>query len=599
MKRRILWLVLSFLVVAALVVTSCAKEEVVTPGEQEEEEEVVTPGEEVEEEEEVVVPAAGEPVYGGRLTLLYNQTDFLGSPDPQWGVYNTFAFWSSVMERPFCGDVYKYGARGTGEWLFSQVTYTPEKYLTGALAESWEVTPDKIVLHMRQGVLWYADHVDFMETREFTADDMVWNLIRAADPASPGSGYYDGIYWVKEPHEEHIYATDRYTVVIETNYYHSAWTFILTGGSGQVIAPECVEKADVTKWENLVGTGPFYIKKYVPGSHMLYGRNPYYWQKATINGIEYDTPFLDEYIHVMIKDVATTVAALRTATLDVEMKVPPEQAASLDKTNPELMKVRNTAAGWSMTLFLRCDQPPFSDRNVRRALFIGTDRTVANAVNMIKMDYYEWPIAKGTAGYVPMERLPASCQELLTYDPVKAKQMLADAGYPTGFTMQINTSTRANMAVIAELLADQWKKLGITVEIIVKVETTINKISREHTYQGATTAWSSMDQPDIISTGFWTITGPRNYSAYYDEYSSSRLLAAVSEIDEAKRTTMLEEVFVHMLDDAPCIAFGYPCDSTYFWPWVKNCYGEVAYFNQSPDYHNWWLDAKLKATMGY
>ncbi|MBA7554169.1 hypothetical protein ES705_46781 [subsurface metagenome] len=172
MTRKILWMLLSFLLVVSLVLASCAKEEVVEEEEEEEEEEVVEEEEEEEEEE----PAVGEPQYGGTLTAisyLVKDSGTAGTYDYAWpGIL----FHGPVLEYALRGDLEKYGPRGTGELPFAQDAWVSiDKYFgDNSLVESFEVAPDKIVFHIRRGIYWQPLGREYvMERREYTAYDFV------------------------------------------------------------------------------------------------------------------------------------------------------------------------------------------------------------------------------------------------------------------------------------------------------------------------------------------------------------------------------------------------------------------------------------------
>ena len=595
MTRKILWVVVSFLLVASLVLASCAKEEEVTPGEQEEEEEVVTPGEQ-EEEEEVITPAAGEPQYGGSLTVVLGTLTSLGYPNIAYGT-GSGNLSNYVMEKFYLNDLEKYGVRGTGECDFTMSGVPPLRFFKGGLAESWEVTPDKIVFHIRPGVYWTGLSINpVMEKREFTADDFAFNEYRRwSDPLCPGYAMLiaGGKDWIKD-----IYALDKYTAVIETSFFHGDWHSILTASMGFMMAPENFE-AGHDKWENLVGTGAFYVKAYVYGSHLTLGRNPDYWGTTTINGKEYQLPFIDELVFPLIGDATTATAALRTATVDAYTSVPMTTAVSLAKTNPDLLSFYQTWTGSTLAC-LRCDQPPFNNREVRRALFIGTNRDAISAMLLQPGGYHRVPIAEWDEGWIPIEELPASAQELYTYDPVKAKQMLADAGFPNGFAMNILTRTDSQFPEIAEMLADMWEKLGIKVTINTGetsvVRAKANKLAFQDCYLDAGGWGYSPLQSVPIFFSSWAT---RPWCAYSNEYVDSRLKAAIQEFDTAKRVALLEEVFVRIIDDAPVISLSSSLNVVAMtWPWVKNYYGETN-FQFTPDIQNWWLDADLRAKMGY
>jgi peptide/nickel transport system substrate-binding protein len=350
MRTKFLWLGLSFLLVAALVLTSCGEAE---PGEQEEEEE-----EEEEEELETYTPSQSfglnvgvpelglevtKPKYGGSITILETLTESAGSPQPIGGLGTgaTDQFRLKVMEKGLAGDIYQYGAFGNGTFLFKDDVGTPLRYATGVLWESWDITPNLITFHIRPGIYWTGESINpgVMDKREYTAEDYKYSLLRRLDADNPQyAGYFAGIDYVVEPWVDHVRVVDKYTVEVDTNYYHSQWDSIFVGGAGRQMARENWE-AGGDDWNNLVGTGPFIMDEFVQGSHVTVRRNPDYWQKCPINGKLYPTPFLDEVVMPMILDESTAAAALRTGTVDVFVKIKAQHVASLDQTNPELNKI--------------------------------------------------------------------------------------------------------------------------------------------------------------------------------------------------------------------------------------------------------------------
>ncbi|GAI46529.1 unnamed protein product, partial [marine sediment metagenome] len=251
--------------------------------------------------------------------------------------------------------------------------------------------------------------------------------------------------------------TDKYTVVIESKFFNAEWWQQLSGLSGEHIPPEVVE-AGPNDWDNLVGTGPFMIKEHKPGVCMTYVRNPNYWDTTTINGIEYEIPFIDELVHPFIADISTLTAAIRTATLDVYWYVTNLDAANLRQTTPELLSAPG-GGGWVSTIILRTDRSPLDDINVRRALMIGTNlEAVHKATLRVGPPFYSWPVQEGIPGHVPLEELPPDIRELFEYNPKKARQMLADAGYPDGFTLELlqKASFDLPMDEIGQVVASMW-----------------------------------------------------------------------------------------------------------------------------------------------
>ncbi|GAH60941.1 unnamed protein product, partial [marine sediment metagenome] len=147
------------------------------------------------------------------------------------------------------------------------------------------------------------------------------------------------------PYEESIYAVDDSTAVVELKRFHSDWWLGLgVFATALHMARETVE-AGPEEWENIVGTGPFYITENVHGSHLGFARNPDYWRTTIINGVEYDLPFIDELIMPFIPDESTRMAALRTGVLDACLTVDATPAASLEMTAPSGIKGLYRKAG--------------------------------------------------------------------------------------------------------------------------------------------------------------------------------------------------------------------------------------------------------------
>jgi len=592
MKRRILWLGLSFLVVAALVLSSCAKEEVVTPGEQEEEEEVVTPGEQ-EEEEEVVVPAAGEPQYGGTLTMVTRGLAELGNADIMSGQLGACYMLSFVQEKPIMGNFEEWGPRGKDEFKFQTWGYIPDKYQTGCLLDSWEVTREQITWHVTPGIMWAPTEAQqaWMPVRELTADDIVAD-INHFKPAAGAVRFRDFI--------GDVYATDRYTVVIETgkNFSLDLNYYLSYEDRAQISPPEMLV-AGADKWENQVGTGPFMTGEYAIGSFYQYVRNPNYTHKtATINGKQYQIPFVDEMILPLIPDTATQIAALRTGKLDLHQGPASDQWATLESTTPDLLFAKYSCSGW--VLSLKCTVPPFNDENVRRAMMIGTDlKACGNIFGLgpLPVDWYP-ALYTNADVYVPISELPAETQLLYKYDPVLARKMLSDAGYATGFTVDLWTSWGQD---IFSLIKDQWAKIGVTVNIKIVDSTQHTKLAVEKTYTGMVSGGQDITGPINTCLDYGKTGYTNNWALYSSPYYDDLCLRIVGELDPPARTVLIKEAMQILRNTVAHLPVCPTMSGHYWWPWVKNYYGEFTTsdgtLDSIPAYM--WIDQDLKESMGY
>ncbi|MBA7553700.1 Heme-binding protein A [subsurface metagenome] len=446
------------------------------------------------------------------------------------------------------------------------------------------------------------EHV--MEAREFTADDVVFSINRFLDSQSAqwGARRTELGGWV-----DSITATDRYTVVIETSRFSFDW-IRWVGGTGEclVYAPEVVE-AGVDDWNNLVGTGPFMFDEYVVGSHYKFKKNPDYWRTTPIAGVEYKTPFVDYVVLPIIKDISTRVSALRTGKLDYYPIVDIKQAESLDQTTPELLKFTYLDT-WQRLIALRCDLEPFSNKTVRQAMMIALDRPAINRAAFYEGETYPWLIETRSPDHIPLAEQPPSAQVLYEYNPALAKQMLAEAGYPDGFKVTAVVSSLLTDSIeILEMTEAYWEAIGVELKI---------EVLEPVTYTARTSFPFPDDYQVLIANcgneGFfhaveknWWGQQPDGWGWNYARYNNLELSPLFDEImttpDLDKRQIMWREAAFLVLDDVPYISVGAPNVVNYWWPWVKNYYGETYSGRGGTGYIMAviWIDQNLKAEMGY
>ena len=591
MKRKILC-GLSLLLVAALVLASCGAP--VT--EKKEVKGVVKEPEKKAEEVEEVVEEVG-PQYGGRITGLVHCRGNYGDP-PSWDTCD--GMWFSTMwvqphlETLLVGDLDKYGPRGTGEYPFQLHWYVPQEFIKGMLCESWEVTPDKIVFHIRKKVNWTGNANIGMEPRELTADDVAFSLNRFYDSPTGGPSILSNV--------ESIYAEGD-TVVVETSGFNANWVNFLGIASGfAVIYPPEVVKAGASEWKNQVGTGPFILTDYVMGSQATWKRNPYYWDTTTINGKEYPLPFIDEFVAPIIPDVATQIAALRTGKLDYSLRVAIEYVDTLATTSPDLIRVTGPLGETRRLALQTSTSEYFTNRDIRRAMMIGTDLEAIRDALWPGGVIHAYPLMRESgAAFTPLEELPPEARELYDYNPEKAKQMLADAGYPDGFEVELVSQTVSIQMDLGAMIVDQWSRIGVTVDLKTVEAAVWSQLRTSHEYKDALIVGNSSADPAYILKLIAMPGSFANEAEYDDPYYTENFKKAMATIDLDERNTIFEDLAVRLLSDVAYISFAMPTVNAYCWPWLKNHYGELAAWGMSeiPILTRMWIDQDLKAEMGY
>src|SRR5213078_804567 len=165
------------------------------------------------------------------------------------------------------------------------------------------------------------------------------------------------------------------------------------------------------------GTGPFKLEMWEPGVKVVLARNDAYWGGA---------PKIRQAIYVPIVEAQARLVALKTGDIDLTMDVPPDSLDELRRDPNIVVAESNSSAAWYVTLNTR--HPILKDKRVRQAL--------NHAVNK---DAIIRDILKGTATVSKSPLSPAYGpyhEDKVTaypYDPAKAKALLKEAGYPSGF----------------------------------------------------------------------------------------------------------------------------------------------------------------------
>jgi len=598
--KKIFWLMVSCLMVSALVLASCA------PAEVEEEEEVITPEEEevvTPEEEEVVTEGEGmvkvtatkidgttielwkeKPKYGGEL-VTSRSTDIRGF-DP---VYTPGSFMATrfYTNEELLYEDYTKSLAGTGEGGY----WTGEVFsgvYVGSLAESWEVPDSRtVIFHIRQGVHWHDKPP--VNGREFTADDFVYSYLRNYN--TPGTWHYT--QWPRELVDAlEVTAPDKYTVVVKAPSPVAA-EILRVGGNWEFVIPrEMVElHGDMTDWRNSCGTGPFELVDYVNMSSATFVRNPNYWQKHPWFGDQ--LPYVDSMKWLIIPDLSTRVAALRTGKI-LALGVTWDEAEALIRTNPEL-KWKENAPWGSWIIGMRTDKPelPFQDVRVRQALNLAfNNQAVIDDYYSGYAEMIDYPVSnfpENRLMYTPLEELPEVVQELYGYHPEKAKQLLAEAGYPNGFTTSIIcTATQVDLLSIVK---DNWEKIGVILNLEVREVPVYRSIDYRRSFEEMFMGGSISYWPRS-----WNNFIPDNYlnnSMIDDPVMNEAIQYWVdNSIDWEGCNRVAKEAFLHAFEQAWYVPIPTAYSFTFWQPWLKGYHGQGFL-------HYTWIDQELKKEMGH
>lgn len=502
-----------------------------------------------------------------------------------------------IYEQLFAADMSQAKSRG-GKSTLTPDGYVPSEMMHGELAEKWEIkdNPLQIVVTLRKGIM-YPDKPGVMTSRELTAEDIVYTFNRQKSSPKKPESVYDYI--------DNVKATDKYTVVFNLKEFNAEWAYRFGYGYYSAIIPKEVVEAPnggASNWKNINGTGPYRLTDFVQGNANVYERNPTYWGAEAVNGQTLRLPYADKIVYRIIKDEATRITALRTGKLDIMELVRWQDVESLKKSAPGLKWNRWLATGGT-GLAMRMDTKPFDDVRVRRALNIAVNKeeiikSYYNG-NAEMLGYPQYP--DFGAYFRPLDQQPASVQELFKYDPVKAKKLLAEAGYPNGFTFKTQVcSCQADHMDLLPLVAGYLEQVGVKMEIqpmeygaFLSAMTTFKNAPGYFTFIGHSNPTRTLQR--LVFGQVWNPTQFNNpaFNAKMDKVYRER--------DESVRVKMIDEMTTDVLDKAPFIWLPTPYNFTAWWPWVKGYEGELraGAVRPGPIYARMWVDQELKKKMGY
>lgn len=436
------------------------------------------------------------------------------------------------------------------------------------LAERWEISPDGRVytFHMRTNLVWSTGE-------PITADDVVYSWIRALDPAT-ASGYAGQLFYlknaedfnagkIKDPSLVGVHALDRYTVRVELNHPTAYFLDLCAFQTLMVVPRQQIEKYG-DNWlmhQPLPSSGPYELVAWRINDKVRLRKNPRYWDAANTK-----TELVD---FLPIGAPITALNLYETGGADIvwDKDMVPVELLDVLLKRPDFHS--STLLG---TYFIRCNttRKPFNDVRVRKALSMAIDR---ERLTKKIMRAGEVPAYHFTPPGIARYHAP---EGLMSYDPVKARQLLAEAGYPGGkgfprFTYMFNATAggaaKAHEKVAVELQQMFRDELGIDMELQqVEWKVYLAKEGRGD-YELTRASWiGDYNDPDTFLNMF--VTGGGNNRTGWSNPRYDKLIAAEDvENDPIKREKMLQEAETILIkDNQPIIPLFFYVGFNYYNP---------------------------------
>jgi peptide/nickel transport system substrate-binding protein len=358
--------------------------------------------------------------------------------------------------------------------------------LEGDLAVEWDVNDDATVytFKLHEGVQWHGGY------GEFTADDVKFHFERILDP-DEGSRLRQYIVDVIDT----IEVINDYEVRFNLKKSFSPFPFLVSGNgmlTGFITSRAAYEDLGEKYKQQPIGTGPFVLESYEPRVQWVMKANENYFRGA---------PKLDRYISIPIAEDSSARAALLRGEIQQDwIRIPEElklYREVADKYNLNIVKrdMMHTAI-----YFMNTNIEPLNDVRVRRAILhaINREEIIEVAYGGEMAELANSVIPPGTPGYIP-------AFEIYDYNPEKAKALLAEAGYPSGFSTETTFFGASDQRAIFTLMQSHLKAVGIDLEL--------NPVERA--------AWNTANHSGENPIGYWPASRPPDpHFIFYDYFHS-------------------------------------------------------------------------------
>ena len=548
----------------------------------------------------------GKPQYGGELVIRLNRK--IVNFDPYFG-YHLTQIHTAWMEKMFVDD-----------WTLAPEMYDyrknlrPNQWVKGHLAENWEFTdPYTFVVHLRKGVHW--QDIPPANGREFIADDVAFHFHRMF---GLGSGYTQpSPSQALNPSFKQLIsvtAADKFTVVFK---WKPSNRELILDALQEVVTTLCIENpeavrkwGDLSDWHHAIGTGPFILKEFIPDDSATLVKNPNYWgydERYPQNRL----PYFDSLKLRIIPNQAAALAEMRAGRVDVVDQISPILAQEMRKTNPEILQI--TLSQTATTIDPRNDVAPFNDIRVRKAMQLAID------LQGIAKNYYGGTVepypstitSRHMKGWgFPYEEWPQELKDEYAYNPILAKKLLADAGYPDGFKTNIVADNSGDMQLL-ELVKSYFSRVGIDMEIrpmesTVWIAFVLNGHKHDQLAQRPVSpfghAFEPIRQLQRLKTGI-----PSNYLMVSDPVFDSFQPKAIAATGDDELRKILRDANERVARQHFSISLLQPLQYSLYQPWLKGYsgqFGSVCSAAGSPQLlffypARFWIDHDLKKAMGH
>ena len=452
------------------------------------------------------------------------------------------------------------------------LTIDEHNQIRGGQAEQWDVSPDGLVwtFHLREGLQW-SDGTDL------TAEDFIYSWNRLADPALNAPYASTMLGMVKgfdeaaagTPNALALSAPDPRTLVVELSapcpYFDKLAAFSVLCPVNRA-AVESHSSSWSKKSHSYISNGPFKMKEWEPGSHIILEKNPRYWNKDAVK--------LDELQFTLTDSSADSFRAFQNGELMLTKDVPTEEIPRLLHDHESQFRIEPMVGTYLLNFNM--DRPYFQDVRVRKALSIALDRDYI--AELLMQETYTAANGLIGPGVTDADGTSFFMDHANGGEPyfssnakanlATARQLLEEAGYPDGSgfpTIHYLVNESGYNLAVADYLQSRWAKLGITLEIDIMDWASFTTARRAGNFDIVRSGWiCDYDDPTALLDLFISENG-NNIGHYCNPQFDQAMKAAASTVDSVQRFAYLHQAEDILMEDVGLIPLAYYNDY-----WLQN-----------------------------
>lgn len=438
-----------------------------------------------------------------------------------------------------------------------------------AIAKKWEISDDGLTytFHLRDDVFFHDDPLFAAgKGRKVHAGDFVYSFSRLIDPKTASSGAW--IFNDKVTGKESFQAPDDSTFVVRLKQRFPPFLTMLTGQYCSVVPHEVVEHYGKDFRKHPVGTGPFKFKYWKEGEVLVLLKNDKYWEKDGANRL----PYLDAVRATFIPDKQTAFMEFIKKKLDFFNSIDGSYRDDILTKSGKITKKYKGKFQFKTGPYLNTEylgmlldtnlaivkNSPLKDRRVRQAINYAIDRR-----KMVK--YLRNSIGRpGHAGFMPpgMPGFDSTEVHGYSYNPVKSRELLRQAGFPNGNGMpQIVLQTSTTYKDLIEFVQGELNAVGINCRVEVNPTASLRDLIAKKQVNFFRGSWIAdyADGENYMSVFYsknHVPIGP-NYTNFSNKEFDTLYENAFKETDNEKRFKIYRRMDQLMMRESPVVILFY------------------------------------------